>query len=209
MMKTKKTMRMVPCVLIAALLGMALTACGTAPARGAGDNVAVPIVGDWFVSDDSGNGGTSTITMTEIEEGGMPAWHFAGEITESFEWGFVQFGFELDDSMREIFTSVEAISFMVRGDGQRYELLLPSTIVRDYGDFAVSFDTVAGEATRLTFPLRLFFQPGWAMPVGRLRSETVTALLWASNYSIRPGAFELEIWDVRLYVPEGTEVPQQ
>ena len=202
-MKTK--MRIIFCGLIVALLA---TACGTgAPTRVAEENVSVPILGDWFVSDDSGNGGTSTIDMTPIEVDGMPAWHFAGEITESFEWGFVQFGFELDERMREIFASAQAISFMVRGDGQRYELLLPSTIVRDYGDFAVSFDTPAAQATRLTFPLRLFFQPGWAMPVGRLRPEAVTSLLWASNYSIRPGTFEIEIWDVRLYVPAGTEIP--
>jgi len=206
-MKTTKVTKMVLCGAIVALLGMAFIACGTgAPARPADELVSVPLpILDWVVLDDQGppDYGTSTIEMTEFEVDGMRAWHFAGEVTEAFQWGYAGFGlFDVEEGpMLELLQSMGAISFMVRGDGQRYLLQVLTTVVRDYAHFAVSFDTVANEAIRVNLPLRNFFQPAWGAQLGRLRAETISGLQWMTHESWRPGSYELAIWDVRLYVP--------
>jgi len=205
-MKTTKTTKMALCGAIVALLGMAFVACGTgAPARPADELVSVPLpILDWTVLDDQGppDHGTSTIEMTEFEVDGMRAWHFAGEVTDAFQWGYAGFGlFDMEGSMLELIQSMGAISFMVRGDGQRYLLQVLTSAVRDYAHFAVAFETVANEAIRINLPLRNFFQPAWGVPVGRLRPETISGLQWMTHESWRPGSYELAIWDVRLYVP--------
>jgi len=205
-MKTTKTML---CGAIAALLGVSLIACGGGPAVAPGDTVSVPIFGMWEAHDDSGNDGTSTVTMTEVTEGGMPAWHFVGELTRDFIWGAVSFSMDLDERTMDLFNSADAISFMAKAGagGQRYSVQILTRLVMDYGHFVVHFDTVEGEATRFTFPLRHFMQPAWAAPVGRLRADTITGMQWATHDSINPGPYEITIWDVRLYVPAGTEIP--
>jgi len=197
-----KMTKMMLCGVITALLGVALVACGTgAPARAVGDIVQVAPTGDWFALDDADDGGTSTIEMTEVEVDGMVAFHFAGEVTESFQWGYAGFGINPDEATMENLRNTETISFMIRGDGQRYSIQFQTSDVRDYGHFWVVFETVADEAIRVTVPMRNFMQPGWASPVGRLRQENVTGLQWQTHESWRPGAFELTIWDIRLYVP--------
>jgi len=205
-MKTTKTMF---CGVIVILLGVSLIACGGAPARAPGDTVSVPIFGMWEVHDDSGNGGSSTVTMTETLEDDMPAWHFAGDLTRDFIWGAVAFSMDLDERTMDLFNSATAISFMARSGegGQRYSIQILTRLVMDYGHFVVHFDTVAGEATRFTFPLGHFMQPGWAVNVGRLRPDAITGMQWATHDSINPGPYEITIWDVRLYVPAGTEIP--
>ena len=204
-MKTTKATKMVLCGAAVALLGMVFVACGTrAPARPAADElVSVPVVGEWHYFDDEDNDGTSTIEMMETEVGGMLAMYFAGEITESFQWGFAGFGIDLDDVTMELVYAAAAVSFMIRGDGQRYTIRLEASNVADYGHFEYSFDTVAGETARITVPIRNFMQPAWALQVGRLRLDLVTAVSWQTHEIWRPGSFELTVWDVNLYVPAG------
>jgi len=204
-MKTTKT---VLCGVVAALLGLALVSCAGAPARAEGDVIAVVPSGEWFAMDDQGppDLGSSTIEMTEVEIDGMTGFHLAGEVTTTFEWGFAGFGLHPDDATLENLRATEAISFMVRGDGQRYSIQFQTTDVRDHGFFWVVFETEADEAIRVSIPMNHFMQPGWATPVGRLRQDRVTGLQWQTHESGRPGPFELTIWDVRLYVPEGAAV---
>jgi len=206
-MKTIKTMLGAAA---AVLFGVSLVACGGGPERAPGDTVAVPLFGEWEATDDSGSGGTSTVTMTETVEDGMPAWHFAGDLTRDFVWGAVTFAMDLDERTMDLFSSADAISFMARtGEGgQRYSMQILTRLVMDYGHFVVHFDTVPGQDTRFTFPLRHFMQPAWATPVGRLRPDTITGMQWATHDSINPGPYDITIWDVRLYVPAGTDVPQ-
>jgi len=213
-MKTTKTMRAICAWATVALLVASLVACGTGPARMADDLVSVPVFEEWFYEDDQGRGGGSSVTFTEIEVDGMPAWNIAGWITRDILWGDVVWGWnELDDRTRELFQSAAAISFMVRGDGQRYRLMLQVPQVRDYGHFAVGFDTVAGEAIRITVPIRHFMQPSWAAMIGRFRPENLTGVVFATDDSIHAtpheggtnsarGYYELTMWDFRLYVPE-------
>jgi len=201
-MKAAKT---VICGIALALLLVALAACGTgAPAIALGDYVAVPIFGEWEADDDSGNAGTSTITMTETTEDGMPAWNFAGMLTRDFVWGGTTFGFSVDEEIGGLLGSATSISFMVRtgAGGQQFLLQLHDQRVTDYGQFAVNFETVEGEATRLSFPIRHFMQPAWAVPVGRLRADNIIRIQWATHDSINPGAYDITIWDISLHVPE-------
>jgi hypothetical protein len=186
----------------AALLGAAFVACGTAaPATPAEYLTAASATGEWFAMDDQGppDYGSSTIEMTETEVGGMAAHHFAGEVTTQFQWGFAGFGLEPDDETMELLKTAEAISFMIRGDGQRYSIQFQTSNVRDHGYFWFIFDTTAGSDVRVTIPMRHFMQPAWSVPVGRLNQELVTGLQWQTHESWRPGSFELTIWDVRLY----------
>ena len=197
----KKT-RMMLCGAIAAALGLALVACGTgAPARADGDIVTIGLSGDWHVYDDQEEGGTSFIEMTEIEVDGMSGFHLIGELTEVAQWGYAGFGLDPDEATFENLRNTQAISFYVRGDGQRYAIEFLVSNVRDYGNFWVIFEAPT-TATRINIPMRNFMQPGWAAPVGRLNQDLVTGIQWAPHGdSVRPGAFELSIWDITLHVP--------
>ena len=199
-----KMTRMMLCGAIAAVLGLALVACGTgAPARADGDLVSVGLSGDWHIYDDQEEGGTSFIVMTEIEVDGMPGLHVIGELTEVAQWGYAGFGIDPDEATFENLRNTQSISFMVQGDGQRYAVQFMVSNVRDYGHFWVLFDAPP-EATRVSIPMRNFMQPGWAAPVGRLNQDLVTGIQWAPHGdTVRPGAFEMNIWDIRLYVPAG------
>jgi len=192
-------------VAIAALLCVALAACGTRPPAAPPDGVApVSATGLWFYFTDADNdGGSSTIGMELTEENGTAAFHFAGEVTSLFRWGFAGFGLEPDETTLELLRLAESVSFMVRGDGQRYSIQLVTDDVTDNAFFWFLFDTVADRPVRVTVPMRMFVQPDWTeQPVGRLRRELATGLQWQTHESWRPGTFELTVWDVRLYVPE-------
>ena len=207
-MKVSKTVRTVLFAAAVAILGTALAGCGTGPGRVPADlGVPVPLFGAWFSYDDSYGGGTSTIAMTETEENGAVAMHFEGFLSATLQYSFVAFGIELDERSMELFQSATALSFMVRGDGQRYVIQLLSGNVTDYGHFLSAFQTVAGQAVRITIPLAHFFQPGWARPVGRFNPRNLTGMQWSIHDEIRPGAYALSVWDFRVYVPEGTEIP--
>lgn len=202
----KKT-KMMLCGAIAAALGLALVACGTgAPARVDADVVNIGMTGEWFVYDDGDDGGSSTIEMTEIEVDGMPGFHLVGELTESFEWGYAGLGIDPDEATFTNLSNTTAISFMVQGDGQRYAIQFLTSSVRDYGHFWFLFDAPA-EATRVHIPMRNFMQPGWAAPVGRLNQSLATGIQWTPHGdTVRPGAFEVSLWDIRLYVDPGLVV---
>ncbi|MCL2192291.1 MAG: CIA30 family protein [Treponema sp.] len=208
-MKRTGSIKIVMYGLVAALLGMAFIACGTAPVRPEGEIVSVLATGEWLPVTDAEDGGSSTNEMTEVEIDGAPAWHFAGEVTTQFQWGFAIMQLDPDEATLANLGGMDAISFMVLGDGQRYTIRLQSSNVTDHGYFEFAFDTVAGEASRITVPLNLFMQPPWATSVGRFRQDLVTTISWQTHESWRPGTFELTLWDVRLDVPESVVVLAQ
>jgi len=204
-----KMIKAITLVAVVALLGVTFTACGTGgrPAARADDFVAVQLSGEWFEFHDD-YGGT-TIARTETEVDGMPAFQVVGTIGDGGQWGgYAGFGLNPDDRTLELIRSAEAISFMIRGDGQRYFLQVDSEAVRDWGHFATVFETVAGNAVRVTAPIRTFFQPAWAAQIGRLRMETVTGMGFGAHESWRPAPgsgeiapFEFTIWDISVHVP--------
>jgi len=208
-MKSTQVVRIMVCGIAVTILGMAFVACGTAPARPVAEIVQVLALGEWTAVTDAEDGGSSTNEMTEVEIDGLPAWHFAGEVTTQFQWGFAIMQLDPDEATIANLAEMEAISFMVLGDGQRYSIRLQTGNVADHGYFEFAFDTVAGEATRVTVPVRLFMQPPWATSVGRLRQDLLTTVSWQTHESWRPGTFELTLWDVTLYVPEDAVVVAQ
>jgi len=193
---------------VVAFASVAFIACGTGGGAAArADNlVAVPVSGDWFEFQDD-YGGT-TITRTEVEVDGMLGFHVVGTIGDGGQWGgYAGFGLGPDERTLELIRSAEAISFMIRGDGQRYFLEVSSDAVRDWGHFATVFETASGDAIRVTAPIRAFFQPAWATQIGRLRMETVTGMGFGAHESWRPepgsgrvAPFEFTIWDISVYV---------
>jgi len=203
-----KVVKAIMLVAIVAMLGVTFTACGTAgPAARANDFVAVQLSGDWFEFHDD-YGGT-TITRTEVEIDGMIGFHVTGTVGDGGQWGgYAGFGLGPDERTLELLRSAEAITFMIRGDGQRYFLEVSSDAVRDWGHFSHVFETVSGDAVRVTAPIRTFFQPAWATQIGRLRMETVTGMGFGAHESWRPepgsgmvAPFEFTIWDISVYVP--------
>lgn len=213
-MKRTDMLKVALCGAVVALFAITFVACGTtdAPARAEGGIVLVAATGEWIAVTDVEDGGSSTNEMTEVEIDGVPAWQFAGEVTTQFEWGFAIMQLEPDEVTTANIGAMEAISFMVLGDGQRYSIRLNTTNVLDHGYFEFSFDTVAGEATRVTVPIGDFWQPAWSnhvTPMGMFRAQErqfVTIFSWQTHESWRPGTFEITLWDVRLHVPEGAVV---
>ncbi|MCL2599814.1 MAG: CIA30 family protein [Treponema sp.] len=203
MAMTGKTGTML-CVAVVAMLGVTLVACGTRPqAIPAEGMVPVPATGEWiYFADADSDGGSSSIEMTVTQEGGMPAFHFAGEITTMFRHGFAGFGLRPDRATVEFLKAAESVSFMVRGDGQRYSVQIVIPDATEHAYFWFLFDTVADEAIRVVVPIDDPALSGWTGQAEMLRGPT-EGLRWQTHESWRPGTFELTVWDVTLYVREG------
>jgi hypothetical protein len=209
MKKTAKTMKTMVGWAIVALAGAALVACGggapRAPAAVDADEalVAIPLVGVWEWEDDAGDGGSSTIDMTEVQMGGATAWRFHGEIGDGTQYGYAGMELVLDEVMMANLMVMSSISFMAQGEGRRHTVRLHDTNVTDWAWHGFPFDTTANEPQLVTIPVRMFMQPSWGRPV-RFDQNRVSGLSWQVELPLGP--FDLTIWDITLHVPESLVV---
>jgi len=201
MKKTQKALVLVLCGLLCA----AIISCGTGGGARADDGdlgPGVPYVAtsvDAF--NDASDGGTSTIAIEEIEIDGMVAYRITGNVTTSFQWGFVGWQFTPDEATLELLKTARAISFRHRGDGQRQTVKFRLSTIRDYAHYEFHFAGEPGEAeqTQVTIrPMRMFQQPSWGTPA-RFNQDRVEDVSFQSHESWRPGSFEITIWDLRVH----------
>jgi len=153
---------------------------------------------EWAVNGDEDSGGTSTIFMTEGTQGGKPAYTFKGNITNEYQYGFVNVKLLPDENTLERLKTAKGFSFKVRGDGDRYAVKITTSDITDYCYYEYLFETVEGEVLEIIVPVEYLLQPSW----GRYKKFNQDKAMFIEYQTTRngsPGPFEFTLWDVKLY----------
>jgi hypothetical protein len=166
---------------------------------------------EWLVNGDKDNGGTSTINMTEGTEEGVPAYTFKGNITNKYEYGFVNVKLMPDPATLEQLKKAKAISFRVLGDGEPYAVKITTSDVKDYAYFEYRFDTVEGKPLTIIVPVEHLMQPSWGKAVGNGMINLANAqfIEYQTTRNGSPGPYEFKLWDFRIHtagVPKESQI---
>jgi hypothetical protein len=155
---------------------------------------------DWAVNGDADNGGTSTITMTEGTEEGLPAYSFAGNITNDYEYGFVNVKLYPDAPTLEQIKKAKAISFRVQGDGDALAVKITTEDVKDYAYYEYRFDTVDGQPMTIIVPVEHLMQPSWGKAVGSMINLDLAMFVeFQTTRNGSPGPYAFKLWDFRVH----------
>jgi len=180
-------------------------------AGGKSDGAASGSSFEWLVNGDQGNGGTSTITMTEGTEEGVPAYTFKGNITNKYEYGFVNVQLIPDPATLEQLKKAKAISFRVIGDGEPYAVKITTSDVKDYAYFEYRFDTTEGKPLTIIVPVDHLMQPSWGKPIGNgiINLDNAQFVEYQTTRNGSPGPYEFKLWDFRIHtagVPKESQI---
>jgi len=166
---------------------------------------------EWKVDTDKGNGGTSTITMSDETLEGVPGRVFKGNITKQYEYGFVNVQLYPDDATLGQLKKAKAISFRFMGNGEKFAVKINTSDVKDYAYFEYQFETVAGQPQTVIVPIDYFMQPSWGKTVAAMINTDLAEIV-EYQYQGPAGPYEFKIWDFRIHtnsVPkEGALLPK-
>jgi hypothetical protein len=155
---------------------------------------------DWVVNGDADNGGTSTIEMKEETLEGLPAYSFTGNITNDYEYGFVNVKLYPDTPTLELLKKAKAISFRVLGDGEPYAAKITTSDISDYAYYEYRFDTVEGQPMTIIVPVDYFMQPSWGKPVGSMINlDNAQFVEYQTTRNGSPGPYAFKLWDFRVH----------
>jgi len=164
----------------------------TPPAPGGGGD---PVIGvwEWATFNDSSNGGTSTVNMTEA----AGAYTFTGNVTNAYEYGFAGWSATPDTATLTALRTATSISFKVMGDGKTYKIMLPTSNITDYSYYSATFSTTNGVETTVTINISGFSQPIWGSPQVALNKSLISNIQWQTNDGAL-GSFNITIRDLVL-----------
>jgi hypothetical protein len=140
--------------------------------------------------------------MTQTTVDGQAAYRFQGNVRTggAVEWPYASALIEPDAATVTGMSKIPrngAITFKVRGDGQKYWFVVATSDVKDYGYHRYSFQTTAGQTTTVRVPANQLRQPDWALRKTLNFANTVE-VRWDS-FSVQQNLpFDLTIWDVRF-----------
>jgi len=155
---------------------------------------------DWQVNGDESNGGSSTIVMTEETREGLPAYSFTGNITNQYEYGFVNVKLSPDDATLDLLKQAKAVSFRVLGDGDKYAVKIITSDVKDYAYFEYVFETLDGQPKTVIVPVDYLFQPSWGTSVGsRVKLDLAEKIEFQTTRNGSPGPYAFKLWDFRIH----------
>jgi len=162
---------------------------------------------NWMVNGDEDNGGTSVIYMTEGTEEGKPAYTFKGNITNEYQYGFVNVKVIPDENTLELLKNVQGFSFKILGDGDRYAVKITTSDIKDYAYYEYAFDTIKGQPITVVVPIGYLMQPPWGKQVGSsINTQMAQFIEFQTTRNGSPGPFEFKLWDIKLY---DKKVPNQ
>ena len=168
---------------------------------------------EWTVNGDKDNGGTSTITMTPETLEGMPGYAFKGNITNKYEYGFVNVKLTPDADTLEKLKTITGFSFRILGDGDRYAVKITTSDVKDYAYYEYAFDTVKDQPITVVVPIEHLMQPSWGKAVGlKINLDNAQFVEFQTTRNGSPGPFEFKLWDFKLHtggVPALTSAQKQ
>jgi len=201
----KKT-QMAALFLCAALLVLVFSCASSGGASG-GDKW------EWMVNGDEDNGGTSTITMAPETLEGKPGYAFKGNITNKYEYGFVNVKLMPDDATLAKLKTITGFSFRVIGDGDDLAVKITTSDVKDYAYYEYRFPTVKGQPITVVVPLNFLMQPSWGKPIGNMVNlDNAQFIEYQTTRNGSPGPFEFKLWDFKLHtggVPALTSAQQK
>jgi len=170
-----------------------------------------PVVNwEWLVNGDEDSGGTSVITMTEGKEEGKTAYTFKGNITNAYEYGFVNVKLIPDEATLEHLKKAKGLSFKVIGDGDPYAVKIVTSDVKDYAYYEYRFDTVKDQTITVVVPVEFLMQPSWGKPVGSAVNTSLAQFVeYQTTRNGAPGPFAFKLWDFRVHtkgVPKASDL---
>jgi hypothetical protein len=140
------------------------------------DKAYVPS-GFWFSFDDTGDGGTSHVSMSlselihdrfamaDTNFVSPPSAEMSGYVTDVLPWGYIGIGYSPNQDRIPIDISYNCgIAFYARGDGGQYRVKLESAAVTDNDYHGASF-TAEPYWQLFYIPFSMFSQEGWGTPV--------------------------------------------
>jgi len=155
----------------------------------------------WTVNGDEDNGGSSTISMKqEAVAKGVTGYSFSGNITNQYEYGFVNVKVTPDAATLDILKTCTGLSFKVIGDGDPYAVKIITSDVKDYAYYEYRFDTVKGQPITVVVPIEYLMQPSWGKTIGASVNTQLAELIeFQTTRNGSPGPFEIKLWDLKLY----------
>jgi hypothetical protein len=190
--------------MVAIAMVLILSSAGGGKAKSSdGPQEITGLVWEWKTFSDSdpssGNNGSSTVTVTEVDVNGEPAYHYTGAITNKFQYGYA--GVDVvpaDENTLAQLRQATVVSFKVKGDGLRYAFkMCTETLMKDGGHYEKAFIAEEDEVT-ITMPVKSLAQPSWAAPK-RFDQNDVDSIQIQTTHNGKPGPFDLTVWDLKLY----------
>ena len=161
----------------------------------------------WTGTGDQPNGGNSTVNVTEGQQEKMPASIIKGNLGSKWEYCAAYINANPDANTLEILKKASGIGFKILGDGDRYKIKMITSDVKDGGYFEYYFDTVKGQAITVVVPTGFFLKPSWTQSgPSKLNMNNITDVGFETGRPGTPGAFELTIWDVKLFSGDAPEM---
>jgi len=154
----------------------------------------------WSVNGDEDNKGSSTIAMKEETVKGVTTYSFSGNITNKYEYGFVNVKLTPDDATLDILKTATGLSFKIIGDGDRYAVKIITSDVKDYAYFEYAFDTVKGQPITVVVPVGYLMQPSWGKTIAAaVNTQLATMIEFQTTRNGSPGPFAFKLYDFKLY----------
>jgi len=104
-----------------------------------------------------------------------------------------------DSSALNIMKKMEALSFNVLGDGNKYRVMIQTKESRldgEYNHYGITFDTEKNQASVITVNINDFTQQeGWGKQV--LLNKKNAEVLQFAPYT--PGEFDIKIWNIMFH----------
>ncbi|CAI7910792.1 unnamed protein product [Closterium sp. NIES-54] len=181
-----------------------------------------PVGALWGALDDVVMGGVSESALQYDKaagEGGLPAALFTGTVSTANSGGFVSVRTKNLSPSLDL-SAYEGLEVRVRGDGQRYKLILRTTAAWDALGYTASFDTLAATWHTVRLPFSSFAPifrartvPG-APPLDTANIASLQLMLSKFEYdgrlnpSFTPGPFTLPLTSIAAYPSDPSPLPR-
>jgi len=147
---------------------------------------------EWRVNGDEDSGGSSTISMKEEIIQGVTGYSFSGNITNKYEYGFVNVKIVPDEDALEKLKKCTGFSFKIQGDGDRYAVKILTSDVKDYAYYEYVFDTVKDQPITVVVPKGYLMQPSWGKSIGMsINTDLAQMIEFQTTRNGSPGPFHL------------------
>jgi hypothetical protein len=159
------------------------------------------IAGEWIWSEYTDEpGGTSTIFVSE--SAGKRT--YSGNVAETdfgdYTGGYAGWIVIPNAATLPYLKEASSFSFKVTGDDKIYSIQVQTSNITDYSYYRTTFTAPAAETT-ITIPMNSLVSPGWGQSSTgtSFNQRLVTDINFQAADDIRPGTFNITIWDLKLH----------
>ena len=153
----------------------------------------------WSKSDDSEDGGISTITMTQGTGADSEKLTFSGNAKKipGETYGYAQWTIEPNAANLAALKSADSFSFKCKGDGKKYNVEVRTTDISDYAYYMYQF-TASNTENTVVISYSSLTQPTWGNKKNFNKANISNIV-----FQIRPdvngeGAFNITVWDLQV-----------